>query len=185
MAQLGQAFDPNSVEPNQFDDLPVGEYIAQIVESSVEATKTGTGMLLKLTWQVVDGQYENRKFWQQINFQNQSAQAQLIGQQQLKSICDSIGYTQHVEDSEVLHYQPCRVRLGMGKANGNYPARVEVKKVSPLQAQPPAGKAPTAQPQPGATTQPQPQAAARPATPARAPVSGPPGARPWGQRANA
>lgn len=181
MAQLGQSFDPGSVEPNQFDDLPVGEYIAQIVESSVEATKNGKGKLLKLTWQVTEGQFENRKIWQNINFEHESSQAQQIGQQQLKSICDAVGFADHLEDSEVLHFQPCRVRLGMGKANGNYAARPEVKAVKPLQAQPPAGKAPAQQPAAGGTQATPPQATAKP--PAQKPAAtGPAGNRPWGNR---
>lgn len=180
MAQLGTTIDPNAIEPSQFDDLPVGEYAAQIIESEVVATKAGNGKLLKLTWQVVEGQFENRKFWQQINYEHASAQAQTIGQQQLKAICDAVGHTDHLSDSEVLHFVPCRVKLSMGKANGNYAARPEVKGVKPYGVAVPAGKPATtgAAPQQRAAA---PQQAAKPA--AGKPAAAPTGSRPWANKA--
>lgn len=178
MAQLGQAFDPNAVEPGGFDDMPSGDHVMQIVESSVEPTKNGRGKLVKLTWQVLEDQpHANRKMWQNINFEHESAQAQTIGQQQLKAICDAVCYTDHLEDTEVLHFIPCRVTVGMGKANGQYAAKPEIKRVKPLQAQPPAGK--TAPTQQQAQQGQQPQSTATKPPPAKT-AAGPGGNRPWG-----
>jgi len=183
MAELGQSFDQNAVEASKFDDLPVGEYIAAMVESEVKETKEKTGKLIAATWEVTQpsahGDFTGRKFWQNINFENASAQAQLIGQQQLKAICNAVGYTEHVTDTEVLHNVECRVTMGMGKANNSYAAKPEVKKVKPLSLAVPEAKQ-------GATAAP---AAAKPAT-AAAPAAargpggaakpaGPGGSRPW------
>ena len=100
MASLNMEFDPGSVEPgNNLDPIPAGEYVAQIVDSSVNPPKSGKGLMLNLTWEVVEGEYEKRKVWDRINYQHESAQAQLIGQQQLKAICDAIGLPGHLSDS--------------------------------------------------------------------------------------
>jgi hypothetical protein len=179
MAELGQTFDPNAVEPGQFDDVPAGEYAAQIVDSEVKPTKAGAGLGLNLTWQITEGPLENHKFWQWINFQHESQQAQTIGQQQLKAICDAIGYTDHVTDSEVLHNVVCRVKLGMGKANGNYAAKPEVKSVKPYAAQPPGDKPQVQQQKPAPQVQ-QTKLGGQPVKPSPGkPAAGPAGTRPW------
>jgi hypothetical protein len=175
MANLNMDFDPGSVEPGQgLDPVPAGEYVAQIIESDVGPAKSGNGLLLNLTWEIVEGPHEHRKFWQRINYQHTSAQAQLIGQQQLKAICDAIGLAGHISDSEQLHFQPMRVRLVIDDSNKNYLPKNEVKAVKPLNAVAPANKPQVAQ-QPGPAKA---APAAKPAAPAGA-------ARPWGNRATA
>lgn len=133
MAQLGQTFDPASAPPSDrdFDVFPAGTYASQIVESEVVKTKSGTGTLLKLTWELLDGPYANRKGWQNINIQNQSQQAQEIGQRQLAQICEAAGVGA-IDDSETLHYKPVMVRWGIEKGEGEYSDKNVVKKVTPL-----------------------------------------------------
>lgn len=182
MADLGIDIDPNTIEPSKFDDMPIGEHIAAIVESTVEKTKAGTGQKLSLTWQVTQGECEGRKFWQNVNYQNDSRAAQEIGQRQLKEICTAVGYTDHIpRETEVLHNVECRVTLGMDKGGNGYAPKPEVKKVKPVNLAVPEAKR-------GATAAP---AAAKPApAPAPAPAAGrgpggaakpagPAGARPW------
>jgi Protein of unknown function (DUF669) len=169
MAQLGTTLDPNAIDPaqNGFDNLPDGEYIAQIVANEVRHTKANTGLILILTWEIIEGEYTNRKIWQNINYQNESAEAQAIGQGQIKNICDAIGYKQHFNDGDVLMFQPCRVRIGLGKKQEGYERRNEIKSVKPMTATAPAGT-PAIAP------------ASKPATAPKAPV-GPAaaGRRPW------
>lgn len=175
MADLDLDFDPSSVDAApDMSALPIGEYVAQIIESVVAPAKTGNGMRLNFTWQVVEGEYVNRLFWQGLNYKHESAQAQMISQQQLKSICDAVGYTDHLTDSEVLHFIPCRVKVGFDRKN---PERNEVKSVKPLQADAPVAKPTVVK---TAAT----QAATKPATTqATKPPAGQ--TRPWGNRKTA
>ena len=46
MAQLAQAFDANTIEPNNYEPLPPGEYEALIEESDMRLTRAGTGSYL-------------------------------------------------------------------------------------------------------------------------------------------
>lgn len=175
MAQLGQQFDASAVPPSDrnFDNIPSGNYEAQIVESEVVPTKAGTGKMLKLTWEIITGQFANRKVFQQINIENQSAQAQAIGQRQLADICEAAG-TGVIRDSEELHFKPVLVRVGVDKPNEGYEPKNEIKRVKSLSAQGApaagAGRAAASPPRssPGTSQAPPPQQ--RPAAA---------GSRPW------
>lgn len=157
MADLGETFDPETVEADEFSPLPAGEYFAQIVESEMKPTKSGSGEMLKLTWQIIDGPHENRKFWEQLNIRNQNETAQRIALQALKKICEATG-AGSITDSEELHNRPVFVRLVV-KADANYGDRNEVKGYRAHVASAPA------KPGPGK------------------PPAKPTGSRPWGSKA--
>lgn len=186
MARLSGGYNPADVEAGMdFDPLPPGVYPAEIIESAVEPTKTGSGEKLELTWRIVDDaeKYAGRQFWQTVNYINNSAQAQLIGQQQLKQICEAVGYEGHLDDSEVLHHVACNVRVKIERQEG-YADKNVVVSVKPLGAAPPAGK-PAARPSTARAAAPagQQRPAARSAAPGRggkAPAK-PAGNRPWQQ----
>ena len=66
--QFPETFDPETQEGNSWDVLPVGEYVAQIVEASIQQPKSGDGYYLALTWKIVEGEFEGRQVWQRITF---------------------------------------------------------------------------------------------------------------------
>jgi hypothetical protein len=106
MASLNGTFDANNVEPSAPRELlPPGEYIVQIVESEMADTKNGSGQMLKLTMDIVDGQHTGRKLWDRLNLVNPNAQAVEIAQRTLSAICHATGQLQ-VHDSEQLHFKP-------------------------------------------------------------------------------
>lgn len=130
MADLGFDFDPSTVpaDDRNFDPLPPGQYEAEIVASEVRDTKSGNGRLLALTWKIVRGPHEGRQIWQNLNIQHDNAQAQDIGQKQLRGVCDAIGVAA-IRDSEDLHFKPAIITVGVQK---NDASRNEVKQVKPL-----------------------------------------------------
>ena len=67
--------------------LPVGEYVAQIVEASIQQPNSGDGYYLALTWKIIEGDYEGRQVWQRITYLHSSEQAQTIGRKTLKDLC--------------------------------------------------------------------------------------------------
>jgi len=162
-----------------FEPIPASEVVAAIIESAVDPANSGNGQILKLTWQVTEGQYQNRQFWQNINYLHSSAQAQLIGQQQLKAICEAVGHDGHLDDSEVLHHVPCRVGLKI-KTDPGYSPKNEVRFVKPVNAQAPAGKPAH---MPAAETVAVPAQSAQAAPPRGKAPAKPAGNRPWQTKA--
>lgn len=176
MANLGEAIDVDNIVPERgdFEPIPAGPYMVQITDSDVIDTKAGNGKILKLTLDVMDGPYANRKLWVNLNFKNANATAQRIAQEQIKQICDAAGHSGQLTDSEALHYKPMRAQVVIRKSD-QYGDSNEVKRFSALSGSaPPAGKpAPQAE-RPAASSQP-----AQAAQSGGGKLAG----RPWGGRA--
>lgn len=114
MAEL--SFDATQVQPQQeFDLLPAGKYLAQVIDSEVVPTKAGTGQILKLTFEIMDGEHANRRLWARLNIANENAQAQQIGLAQLSALCHAVGATK-LTDSLELHEKPVLVTVKVRKA---------------------------------------------------------------------
>lgn len=129
MADLGFDYDAPTEEPvGNFDPLPAGDYIAQVIGSEIKDTRNRTGKILALTWEIVDGASEHRQFWQNINYLNDSPKAQEIGRKQLDEVAYSAGVTR-LTDTDDLHFKPCLVRLKVSPAQGDFPAKNEVATV--------------------------------------------------------
>lgn len=120
-------FNAANVEPQQsFTPIPAGSYIAQVVESEIKPTKNGTGQMMNLTFEVLDGQYRNRKFFGRINVVNQSAEAERIGQSQLSALCHATGVMQ-LQDTVQLHGKPVKIKVKVRvDESGKYDASNEV-----------------------------------------------------------
>ena len=66
-------FNANNVAPSTgFDAIPAGKYQAVISQSSIKATRNGSGSYLELTFEIIDGEYKGRKLWSRLNIENPS-----------------------------------------------------------------------------------------------------------------
>lgn len=175
MADLGEDFDPESVEPREsLDPVPAGVYAVEIVESDVVDTKSGTGRMVKLTHKIMEGSYEGRLIWDNINFRNENEVAQRIGQQAIAELCAACGHRGPLRDTELLHGIPMKIRVTIQEdKSGQYGPRNNVRNYMPYDD---GGARPAAPSRPAASASRQAAAAA----PARAPASG---SRPWGNAA--
>ena len=109
-------------EGNSWELLPVNEYVAQIVEASVQQPKSGDGCYLALTWKIIEGELEDRQLWQRITFVHSSEQAQTIGRKTLKDLCVALDVNEQVGDAGVFLFKPARIRVGIEKdKQGLYP----------------------------------------------------------------
>ena len=142
MAKLGGTFDAASVEPNApLEALPPGDYRVQILQSEMRVTKAGTGQILWLDMEVLEGPLKGRHLYDQLNLINPNPTAEEIAQRALSAICHAVGKLQ-VADSEELHFQPLLVRVAV-KPNGYN----EVKGYKPVKQVAAAGAStPTAVP---------------------------------------
>lgn len=150
-------FDPNSVAPQApMGVIPAGDYIVQITESEMVDLKSGNGQALKLTMEVIDGQYKGRKLWERLNVIHTNEKAQSIAQSQLSAICHALGVTK-LEDTAILHFKPMKVGVKVEAADDKYPESNRVtgfsaataggsfsqpKPAAPTAPAAPAGKAP-------------------------------------------
>lgn len=122
-------FDASAVQPDTmtFDPIPAGNYTAIISESEVVQTKSGTGQMLKLRWDVVDGPMKGRVVFDRLNIVNSNPKAEEIGQRQLSSLCHAAGVMQ-LQDTQQLHGVPVSIKVAIRKdETGQYGDSNEVK----------------------------------------------------------
>lgn len=125
MAQFN--FDASTVAPQASPGpVPAGTYLAQIIESDVAPLKSGKGTGLKLTFEIIDGQYKGRRIWENLNIQHENDETQRIAQSQLSALCHAVNEIK-VKDTAVLHHKPVHVRVVMREAQGQYQASNNIK----------------------------------------------------------
>ena len=105
------SFDSSAVEPQQSNSpIPAGTYLAHVTESDLKPLKSGNGMGLSLTFQILDGEHKNRKIWMNLNVQHSNPTAQQIGQSQLSALCHAV-QVQKMRDTNELHSKPVKIKV--------------------------------------------------------------------------
>jgi hypothetical protein len=123
-------FDASTYDPSpSFDVLPVGKYLATIVDSKVKPTKAGTGEYLELVFEIAEGEFINRKIWQRINFRNPSPKAEAAAKRDLSTLCRAVGVL-NVQQSEYLHNIPVVIDLQIEESTNGYAPQNRIKTYS-------------------------------------------------------
>ena len=170
--QFPETFDPTTQEGNSWDVLPVREYVAQVVEASIQQPHSGDGYYLALTWKIIEGDYEGRQVWQRITYLHSSEQAQTIGRKILKDLCVATGVAEQVDNAEVFLFKLVRIRLGIERdKQGVYADKNRISRILPLEAK---SEEPERPEQPA-----KPVAATKVASAAKTPKPAPTGPAPW------
>lgn len=145
MAALFETFDPTSVEPRgEFEILPTGEYVMQIIDSAMKPTKAGTGNYAQLEFTIMDGVLEGRKYWERLNLDNPNETAVKIARQALAELCAAIGL-QVCTDTEQLHFKPMLVKI-TAKARKDGSGMENTARFAPLNGAAPAASGARAAP---------------------------------------
>lgn len=113
-------FDSSQVEPNSFDNLPAGNYLAMITDSVVKPTKAGNGQYIELTFEIVDGQYAGRKFWDRLNVDNPNVTAREISLKTLSSLARAVGIFGALQNTVMLHDRPISVNISYKGDDARY-----------------------------------------------------------------
>ena len=86
-------FDAKQVEPTRdFEPIPAGKYLAVITGVEMRCRPRPVhGHYLQLTFQVIEGEYQNRLLWTRLNLDNPNATAVQIARAELSAICRAVG----------------------------------------------------------------------------------------------
>lgn len=104
-------FNADEHEPlNDFSPIPKGEYVAMLTDSDLNDTKDGTGKVLKVVFDVLEGEYKDRKVFEYLNLENKNPTAAKIGNSALADICRSVGVPRP-KDSAELHNKPMVIKV--------------------------------------------------------------------------
>lgn len=110
----------------EYSLLPDGEYYCVVKDAPVKTTKNGTGKYLAIKYQIETVDFEGRYLFQNINFQNESVQAQNIGKAQIKQLTLACGLPEIPAQSTDFIGRSVKVLVGTKEG------RNEVKKVSSI-----------------------------------------------------
>jgi len=103
-------FDAGNVEPvPSFDPIPAGQYLAMISASEEKTSKQGN-KFLSLEFEVLDGQYKDRKLWVNLNLSHPNPETVKFARAELASICKAVGVLKP-QDSVQLHNLPMLITV--------------------------------------------------------------------------
>lgn len=114
------AFNARNVEPAKPRDnmlIPNGWYRAWIIGTDIRKTNAGDGRFLELTWEIVEGDYEKRRLWDRHNFENKSAVAVKIAQEQISAICHATNVLEFSDPGELAGVL-CMIKIGVERKTG-------------------------------------------------------------------
>lgn len=127
MALLPNIFVPEDTETADFSPIPAGWYEAELIKSKLETTKDKTGKYLAFTFKVIDGDYDGRLVFTNLNIVNKNETAVKIANSDLKKICEAVGFAGELEDTEDLHNIPLMVKASVKPETAQWPAKNELK----------------------------------------------------------
>ncbi len=121
------SFDASTVAPQAVTGpIPAGTYLAHCTESDVGPLKSGNGTGLKMTFEILDGQYKGRRVWENLNIQHTNEDTQRIAQSQLSALCHAVNVIK-LEDTAALHFKPVKITVVVREAQGQYQANNNIK----------------------------------------------------------
>jgi hypothetical protein len=135
MTALPGKFDPSKIpeDDRNFEPIPAGIYKMQVIESRLQDTSSGSGQILVLTLEVLEGQFKGRRIWDNLNIINANADAQRIAQRSLADLCELLG-TGPIDNSEKLHFKPFNARVIIQQdKSGQYGPQNRVRYTQPNQ----------------------------------------------------
>jgi hypothetical protein len=123
MTDFFETFDPNAVPENErsFDLIPVGPQNLQVIDFAV--TPCNGGEMIALTIEIMDGQYINRRLWDNLCVRHENPQTQIIAQQALMALYAAIGvdanHLPHTKEEfkDMVCFKPFKGKIGIQKAS--------------------------------------------------------------------
>ena len=121
MAKFGfdsSEVDMTAVGGGNYDPIPAGDYTLKALEAEEKETKAG-GLMIKVKFEVVSGEYAGRWIWDNFNVVNASEKAQNIGRQQLVAWATACGKPD-ADDTDKLLDKKFNATVSIEKGTGGY-----------------------------------------------------------------
>jgi hypothetical protein len=137
MANLnGLGIDPDVKESTgEFIVIPEGQYQAVILADELTENKAGTGKLLILQLQIIEGKFTGHEIIDRLNILNQSVKAQSIAQGTLKRICNCCNVQFPPSDTRKMYGIPMTITVAVEDFESNTTGKMlqnnKVKKYDP------------------------------------------------------
>lgn len=131
MAKLNFTANPNfTPAKTAYSLITPGDYVVQVVESEVKATRSGKA--LSLTFQVVDdSSFRNRRVWVLLNLDHPDEAVVARAYGELQSLCKAVGFAGELEDTSALHDKPLTARIYETKPKDGYEAKNSANRYRP------------------------------------------------------
>lgn len=114
------------VSDKSYDLVPPGWYVARITDSTVKATKAGTGKYISVRYDIIGPTHQGRVIFGSLHISNPNAAAERIGREQLSDLLRSIGLAT-LSDTQQLIGATCQIKVAIQAGNDGYQDRNEVK----------------------------------------------------------
>ena len=117
MVEFHGGFNANEHEDEGFTTIPEGTYDVIVKASERKENSKKTGHILKVTFQIIEGEFKNRTVITNFNMWNQSEQAQKIARSEFANLCKAVDKPL-IQDSSDIHKIPLQIKIGHRKYDG-------------------------------------------------------------------
>lgn len=137
MTRLG--LDPD-IKPydGEWTVIPPGPYDVVIIKDILTDNSAGTGKILKLTLQIINGQFHGELLKDTLNITNPNKLSQEIGQGTLRRICNICRVVYPPSNTVALHGKPIRIVVTteefISSTTGSKLKGNKIKKYNPVQS---------------------------------------------------
>ena len=111
---------PVDEKDGDFAPLPAGWYSANIIESELKDTNSGTGQYIKIRYDITGPTHQGRVVFGMLNIKNDNEVAEKIGLQQLLRLMKVIGLEWPPEDTDQFVGNSLEIKLKIKPARGEY-----------------------------------------------------------------
>lgn len=105
LSELGVDWDATEEvgELGDYRPMPKGNYEAWAISSELKPNSKGTGYLLNVVFEVVEGEFMGKKLFASFNLKHPSKKCQEIGRGQFKRCYTAAGFIGEPDDSSQIH----------------------------------------------------------------------------------
>lgn len=131
MAELNFNIDTSSIDTtSNYELIPDGEYVFEIVSSSLDDTKDKSGKILKLSTKIMQGKHTGRIVFCNLNLVNKSQKATEVAWKMFASLWTCLAFDTYPKDSTMLHGIPFLGLVVSEKGTNGYADKNVIKRFS-------------------------------------------------------
>lgn len=116
----GTSFNATNVQPaKEIGAVPTDWYEVSVVDSAIEPTQRQDGKFLKVVYQILSGEYANRKIFDRLNLDNPNPSTVKIAQEALSAMCHATN-VMNLSEPEQLYDIPLGIKVVYEPPKGEY-----------------------------------------------------------------